>query len=149
MEPNNEQKQQTVTTEKPPETEINELLKGYTKKMTIEEQPEEKEPPKKKRGRPKKQEEQEIKDSSLISGALFLLLIDLAIPSLMCFVNNQFSKDKMKAKALKLTKEQKEELSPIADEAVKQLMLKASPLTVLVVSLVGIYGLNFFMLKSE
>lgn len=140
----------TETTNKTetPESEINELLSGYTQKVTVENDEEkQQEPPKKRRGRRKK--EPEIEESSLISGALFLLLIDMAIPALLVFVNNQLSQEKMKTKQLKLTKEQREEIAPIADEAVKQLMLKASPLVVLIVSLVGIYGLNFLMLKNE
>ena len=131
-----------------PNKEIDEILKGYKKKITIEnEEPEE---PKKKRGRPKKTEpEPEIQQSSLISGALFLLLIDLAIPTILSFVNNKVSEKPIKAKQLKLTKDQREELAPIADEAVKQLMLQAQPLTVFIISLLGIYGLNFMMLKSD
>lgn len=135
-----------------PENEINDLLKGYTKKMDVETEVEQ-EAPRKKRGRPRKEKEPDtIEDSNLISGALFLLLIDLAIPALLSMANNMMVKDKrkkIKAKTLKMTKEQREELAPIADEAVKQLMLQASPLAVFLVSIIGIYGLNFMMLKSE
>jgi hypothetical protein len=137
-----------TTKQNSPENDIDSLLAGYTQKVTVDEEPEQKEP-KKKRGRPKKQAEPEIQDSSLISGALFLLLIDLAIPTLLSFVNNKAGGKPVKSKQLKLTKEQREELSPIADEAIKELMIKASPITVFFVSLIGIYGLNFLMLKTD
>lgn len=131
-----------------PENDIDKLLSGYTQKVTVEDEPQQEET-KKRRGRPKKNEEPEIKDSSLISGALFLLLIDLAIPTLLSFANNKLGGKQIKARQLKLSKEQREELAPIADEAIKELMIKASPITVFFVSLIGIYGLNFLMLKSE
>lgn len=141
-----------MQTQKNPENEINDLLKGYTKKMDVE--PESEEPKKPKRGRPPKKdkEQEEIQDSNLISGALFLLLIDMAIPALLAMANNMITKDKkkkIKAKTLKMTKEQRDELSPIADEAIKQLMIQASPLAVFLVSIIGIYGINFMMLKSD
>jgi hypothetical protein len=137
-----------------PLDEVEKLLSGYTEKATINEPLNTGDLNKKTRGRPKKEVSQEndskiIPDSALISGSLMLILIDLLIPNLIAFLNNRFSKKKIKALKLQMTDKQKEELSPVADAAAKQWMLQASPTSVLLVALLGIYGVNFMMLQSE
>jgi hypothetical protein len=77
------------------------------------------------------------------------MFIDLAIPNLISFVNNKFSKKKVKTKSMQLTEKQKNELEPFANEAAKQLMLKGNPVNVFIIALFSIYGLNFLMLKNE
>jgi|GEM_PF-1976715 hypothetical protein len=135
-----------------PNKEIEKLLQGYKENVTVNEEPEFEPINKKKgRGRPSKKdlESTSITDTQLLSGAMFLLLIDLIIPNLLVFLNNKSSKKKMKATALQLTNEQKRELAPLADEVAKQVAMKGNPLTIFIVSLLGIYGLNFMMLRQE
>lgn len=110
--------------------------------------------PKKKRGRPKKdrfdnEENQNFISNSIITGTILLLLIDVVIPTIIVLVNNKVSKKKIKAVNLKLTQAQKSELQPLADEAAKKIMLEGSPVTMLIIGLIGIYTTNLLMLKAE
>lgn len=101
----------------------------------------------KKRGRPRK-EKPVVISGEIISGALFIMLIDLAIPQVIAIANNQFSKNKIDANELRLTKAQKDELQPLADQVVKQLEITGNPVYIFILSMMGIYGLNFAMLKQ-
>lgn len=83
----------------------------------------------------------------ILTGALFITLIDLCLPMIIAGLNNRFSKSKIKASDLYLTAKQKSELSPIADKVVKQFDFNANPNALLVISMIGIYGANFAMLK--
>lgn len=83
----------------------------------------------------------------ILTGALFLTLIDLVMPVLIIGLNNRFSDQKMNAKDLKLSDKQKAELAPIADKVVKQLNINANPNMLLIVSMFGIYAANFVALK--
>lgn len=127
--------------------EIQDLLGGYKETLQVEEQTEQ---PKDKRGRKKKlvEPEQPPEMPSLISGALLVLMIDLIIPNIIVFANNKITKEKIKAKDLQLTNAQKNELQPVADEVAKTIALQANPLIVLVVTLLGIYGVNLMALKT-
>jgi hypothetical protein len=130
--------------------EIDNLLSGYTETPIINEPVE----TGKKRGRKPKEsqpipEEPQILDSAAISGSLLILLVDLLIPNILVFANNRFSKKKMKASKLQMTAQQRNELEPLADAVAKQMALKSSPLAVLIISMVGIYGVNFIMQKGE
>ncbi len=86
--------------------------------------------------------------SDLLTGALFISMIDILLPLLIEVVNNKFSKDKIKASDLTLTAEQQKRLSPIADELVKRLNLDLHPGLLLILGLAGIYGLNYAAIKS-
>lgn len=130
--------------------EVNDLLKGYTEQLQVEpEQPE------KKRGRKKKGEinEPELPNdmgiNSIISGALLIIMIDLIIPNIIVFANNKLTSSKIKIKDLQLSKAQKDELIPLADEAAKKIALKGDPMTVFFMSLIGIYGINLMSLKAN
>lgn len=128
--------------------EIQDLLGGYKETLQVEEQPEQ---PQSKRGRKSKKQEPESAPEmpSLISGALLVLMIDLIIPNIIAFANNKITNEKITAKSLQLTTAQKNELQPVADEVAKTIALQANPLTVLIVTLLGIYGVNLMALKSK
>ena len=80
---------------------------------------------------------------------MFILLIDLILPNLVAMINNQFSKTKIKASRLQMTAKQRQDLEPMADAVAKKLMLKTDPMTLFFVSLLGIYGVNFMVLKAN
>ena len=137
----------------PVNNEISELLSGYSEKIIIDE-PAAIQNEKSKRGRkPKNAQEpiQQIQESPVITGALMMMLIDLALPHLIAFANNKLNKKgkKIRASDLQMTNEQRKELEPVADQVAKEMMLQANPLTVLIISMIGIYGINFMMLKNE
>jgi len=131
-----------------PVSEIENLLSGYTENIIVNDEPIE-EP--KKKGRPKKGEQQEntIQADALINGALFLLLIDVFIPNIICFLNNKYNKKKIKPSRLQMSSQQRADLEPVANAVAQQLMIKASPVTVFLLSLLGIYGVNYMALISD
>ena len=134
--------------------EIYDILSGYSEKITIDE-PAAIQNEKGKRGRKSKNgvntEVNQIAESPVITGALMMMLIDLALPQLIAFANNKLNKKgkKIQATALQMTPEQRKELEPVADQVAKEMMIQANPLTVLIISMIGIYGINFMMIKNE
>lgn len=87
--------------------------------------------------------------NQLISGALFLTLIDLVLPLAITFINNQFSKVKIEASKLKLKDEQRKDMEPLCNEVVKYLNIQANPVLLLTISLGGLYAMNFMLMKME
>lgn len=85
----------------------------------------------------------------LITGAMFITMIDLLLPLGMAALNNHFSDKKVDANKLKLTAKQRNDLAPVCDDLAKQWQITANPVAVLIVSLIGIYGVNLLMLRNE
>lgn len=86
-------------------------------------------------------------NSNLLSGALFLTLVDLVLPMLVAALNNRFSKIKVKASELMMTAKQKNELAPIADKVMSQVNITANPTLLLCISMFAIYGMNLAALQ--
>jgi hypothetical protein len=129
-----------------PLNEIDAFMGEYKEGFTVQPLPDES----KKRGRPKKGfEKNVIKDDPIITGSLLIILVDLLIPNLMSFANNKFSKKKIKPSDLMLSNEQKKELEPFADAAAQQMMMKGNPVYMLIICLLGMYGVKLMALKSE
>lgn len=91
--------------------------------------------------------EQTTLSGEILTGALFITLVDLVMPLIIAGLNNRFSKNKIKASDLSLTQKQKNELAPIADRVVKQFDFNGNPNILLIFSMLGIYGANYAMLK--
>lgn len=85
----------------------------------------------------------------ILTGALFLTLIDLILPLLIALINNKISDSKIEAKQLMLTDKQKKELAPLAEQVIKKINIQANPIALLSISLLGIYGINFAALKMN
>jgi hypothetical protein len=85
---------------------------------------------------------------SLIDGAMFIMLIDLLFPLAITFFNNKVSDVKINADDLQLSEKQKKDLTPIADNVVKQLTIKADPAWLLFIAMTGMYGFNFLSAKT-
>lgn len=143
---------------KKPEVKVNEIddfLKDYSQAFSIDnsqndaENSDTEEKPKKRRGRRKKSEPQLLEADGIISGALFITIIDLILPMAIATVNNVIDKNgqKVSAHQLKMTQTQRNELEPIATEIMKQAMIKGNPMFLLVLSMIGIYGGNFVQQK--
>lgn len=86
--------------------------------------------------------------NTLITGSLFLLVVDLVIPFTIAAVNNWFSKDKIDSSKLGLTDKQKKDLEPLCNEVVKYLNLNANPLVIFIVSYGAICVMNYMLQKS-
>lgn len=127
------------------EPEIENILSEYQDEPVIEGQETKKET----RGRKRKSKfKTTVEGKEIISGFLLLLVIDIIFPNIIMFVNNKFAKEKIKSKGLQLTKEQRNELQPIADEVAKEIMLNASPILILTLALGSIYFTNYLSLKN-
>lgn len=83
----------------------------------------------------------------LISGALFLMLVNLCLPLGFSVINNFFNKDKLNPEHLKLTKEQIKELDPVCDAAMKQASVTGNPVLLLVLGICTAMGLNYMVWK--
>lgn len=86
--------------------------------------------------------------NSLITGSLFLLVVDLVIPFTIAAVNNWFSKTKIDSSKLGLTEKQKKDLEPLCNEVVKYLNLNANPVVIFIVSYGAICVMNYMLQKS-
>ena len=137
---------------------VSDFLRGYTENMTIKnnkerfreyeeeekesDQPQERTPPKK----------EVTVGGELITGTMFVALIDTLAPLMITFLNDKFSKTKLTKddiKRMKLNAQQKKELTPVCDEVVKYLDITENPIVILVISLIGIYGVNYMMIIQE
>ena len=131
---------------------IDDFLSEYQNEATVTEAPSmdtgNDEPVKPKRGRRKKQDKMFI-SGEVISGAMFITLIDLIIPMSIVTLNNTLDKSgrKMKVDELRMKASQRKELEPIAEEVMRELEVKANPIVIMIVSLISIYGLNFMNIK--
>lgn len=90
-----------------------------------------------------------IQASSFLTGAILLSMVDLIIPMALVGLNNWRSKVKLKPDSIKMTDAQKRELSPIADAVLKEMNVNASPTTLLMIALLGVYVPTFLMVKSD
>jgi hypothetical protein len=141
---------------------VDDLMKGYTN-MPIVDEPAAQEFAKKKRGRKPGQKAGMsasdvtdmnpettgmIGENPIITGGLLMLLIDLALPNVIALINNKVSKSKITASTLQLSEDERKQLEPLADQVAREMSVKANPLTVLIISLVGLYGMKLMQQKS-
>lgn len=90
----------------------------------------------------------QIGANAVISGSLLITLIDLLIPLAITALNNTFSDKKIKPEMLQMQKSQKDTLAPVCDQVAQHINLTGNPVIILIVSLIGIYGMNFLMIKQ-
>ena len=130
-------------------SEIENLLSGYTQEMNVkddnpDENPDIEIPLKKKTRRSKKA----VVSGEIMTGAMFLFLIDTIFPSVICAVNNRFSDKKVSPEKLMLTANQKKELEPLAQQVAEHLQAKGDPVTMFAITLLSLYGLNLMMQRA-
>lgn len=93
----------------------------------------------------------EVNASKYLTGAIVLMMIDAVIPSvlikMMSMANPKYKS--IKTKEIKLSKEQKNDLEPLADEVVKQMTVTMSPMTAFLVCTSLIYGTNIMTATDE
>lgn len=90
-----------------------------------------------------------IQASVLLSGALFITLIDNLMPMIFAGLNNWRSKIKIDSAKLQLTDKQRADLAPVADAVARELNINSNPVPLLLIALAGIYGGNMVMLRNE
>lgn len=100
----------------------------------------------------KKDTEPAYVDGDLLDGALFLTLVDLLFPMIIAGIHNMLTKEKkgkIDPEDLMLTEKQKNKLAPVADRVTAQLKLSANPTTVLVLSMFGLYGMQYALCRMK
>ena len=85
-----------------------------------------------------------VNAAQFITGALFLTIVDALLPSAIIYIAGMVSEDfkGLKPKQIKLTKEQKADLAPLADEVVKIVLGEADPLFLLLIAMSAMYWEN-------
>lgn len=107
-------------------------------------------PPKRGQPAPPPPQPNVLAASTLISGAMFIILIDLLMPMSICGLNNLFNKEyKLDPDKMKMTDKQKSELSTVGDAVVRELKITASPSLLFLLTLFGIYGFNAVLLINS
>lgn len=93
----------------------------------------------------------EVNASKYLTGSLILIMIDAVLPSIivkvMSMINPKYKS--IKTKQIKLSKEQKDDLEPLANEVVKTITVNMSPTSAFVVCLSLIYGSNVLILADN
>ncbi len=89
----------------------------------------------------------QIQGGILITGGLFLTLINLIIPLLVSVLNNWLTDTKIKPEQMQLDKAQLKELDPVCDAVMKQMSMTGNPMVLLFIGLFSAYGLKFMDLK--
>lgn len=91
-----------------------------------------------------------IQATSLISGALFITMMDILLPLLIATVNNwRKNSVKIDSADMKLTPSQKAELAPIGDGVVREYKINANPGALLLIAGVGMYSMAFLTAKNK
>lgn len=105
--------------------------------------------PKQKRGR-KKKEDTPPPVEPIISGELFIEMIDAGAVSVIGIVDSYLSKNPIDAQLLSLRQEQKDKLKLLADRAVIELQKKieVNPLAAFGVAIGSMYLMNYVMIRS-
>lgn len=88
----------------------------------------------------------------LITGAMFLSIIDLLIPGLIVLVNNMMVKDTkylMQHKDMALSEETLSKLKTLADSTLRRIKLRGNPMAWLFVTMLGMYGFRFAQFQFE
>lgn len=140
------------------EESINDFLSGYDKAPIIEQiKTSESETPKNEIKTPEKfkvtagEMEAGSISGAVLEGALILTLIDMIIPTAIVYAHKRFSKDgtKLSLSKLRLTKGQKNELTPVFDKVLKSLNVEGNPLHLLILSMLAMYGMNYLIMKQD
>jgi hypothetical protein len=87
--------------------------------------------------------------SAVLTGAMMIFLVDLIIPTIIELLNNAISKKKIQGAALRMKDDQKKELAPYAEAAMRQLNIVSDPKWLLLFAIAGVYGTNYLKLKAE
>lgn len=83
--------------------------------------------------------QEEAPQRSLISGFMLLMVADALIPSLFSFVYSKVKGKKIDSRKLRLSKQEREEMRELADEAAKFMLLSLNPVSQLAIVMGAMY----------
>lgn len=87
---------------------------------------------------------------SIISGAMFLAIINLLLPMGFALINNLVVKDKRKMidwELLQIDEKATKQLDTLASKALKSIKIDANPLGVFIFAIFGLYAMQFMTVK--
>ncbi len=87
--------------------------------------------------------------ADIITGAMFISLVDLLMPMAFVTINNYLTGEKLKPSDLSLSAEQSRKLEPVADRAMQYIKLRGNPLIILGLTLTGLYSMQLVKAKME
>lgn len=97
------------------------------------------------------QNPEQVNASKYLTGAIILMMVDAVIPSvlikMMSMANPKYKS--IRTKDVKMSKDQKNDLEPLADEVVKSMVVSMSPMTAFLVCTSLIYGTNIMSAVDE
>lgn len=93
-----------------------------------------------------KYEESEI-SADVITGAMFLSVVDLLIPMLFITINNYITGENLKPGDMALSTEQLKKLETVADRAMSYIKLRGNPLIILGLTMLGLYSMTLVKAK--
>lgn len=83
----------------------------------------------------------------IISGALFLTIINILMPMLFSVINNMVSKHKVAFEDLQIDDKTLKQLDGLSEKALKHIKIEANPVGVLAFTMVGLYAMQFMTVK--
>ena len=83
----------------------------------------------------------------IISGALFLTIINVLCPMLFSLVNNMVSKKKIAYEDMQIDEKTLKQLDELSNKALKHIKIEANPVGVLLFTMVGLYAMQFMTIK--
>lgn len=87
--------------------------------------------------------------ADIVTGAMFISLVDLLMPMAFVTLNNYLTGEKLKPSDLSLSAEQCRKLEPVADRAMSYIKLRGNPLIILGLTLMGLYSMQLVKAKME
>lgn len=93
-----------------------------------------------------------FKLSNVLTGGIFIVLIDMIFPLILETVHNIYLRKKgapkMDARLLQMSADQRKQITPIADELVKCWNIEAHPAVLLLFAFAGVYGMNYIQARD-
>lgn len=83
----------------------------------------------------------------IISGALFLTIVNLLFPMLFSVINNMVSKKKIAYEDMQIDEKTLKQLDDLSNKALKHIKIEANPVAVLLFTMLGLYTLQFMSVK--
>lgn len=87
--------------------------------------------------------------SVILSGILFITLIDIFLPLVISLIHGLLSKKPLPMEKLQLTDEQRNQLAPMGDAVVDYYKLNGNPAAVLFITMAGLYGMNYMLARNS
>jgi len=95
--------------------------------------------------------QKKVISGSIISGAMLMIFVNNIVPMAVAMMHNKYAKGykKIHPDELRLGNKQQKELQVFLDEAADSIQLKSDPLTMAALSLISLYGMQYWSLRQK